>query len=166
MPERQAPTLGLSQSFRPSHDPLLAEVRGNYLASVRLIRVTRPSDWSLSARIVDQDAIHESDPTIAAIVPNPILADAGNREEARCHPLVSDTWRRISFRQESGRRVIVRICNRLDRQICTTNVSKKSTTDPAVRQLGLLAKYRYWNVGASRCWGLRISATLARPHFP
>ena len=50
------------------------------------------------ARIVDQDAIHVSGRPIAAIVPNPIFADAGHGEEARCHPLESDTWRRISFR--------------------------------------------------------------------
>ena len=33
-----------------SHDLTFGEVRGGYLASVRLIRVTIPSHWSFSAR--------------------------------------------------------------------------------------------------------------------
>jgi hypothetical protein len=45
--------------------------------------------------ITDQHAVHVSVRPVTAIVPGPVLMNAGYREEARCHPLVLDASRRM-----------------------------------------------------------------------
>ena len=37
--------------------------------------------------ITDQDAIHLACRSVTAVVPTPVVADAGHDEEIRCHPL-------------------------------------------------------------------------------
>src|SRR4051812_33187529 len=99
-------------------------------------------------RIIDQDAIHIPRGLVAAIVPNSVFADARHNEEAWCDPLVEDARWWILLRQERCRRVVTRIRNRLNCQICSAVFRIEPAPNAAIRQLGFLSEDRYRNFSA------------------
>ena len=92
-------------------------------------------------RIVDQNAIHIADRSVTAIVPNPVLTDAGHYEEVLRYPFEYDA----GIRQKRCGGVVFGICDRLDRQICAAIVGVETPPGSTVRQFGVFTENRYWN---------------------
>src|SRR5947208_5189612 len=66
--------------------------------------------------IIDQYAIYGAAAAVAAVVPDPVLANAGHDKEIRCDPLVDDAGRRLHLGQERRGRIVTGIVDRLHRQ--------------------------------------------------
>jgi hypothetical protein len=76
----------------------------------------------LGRGIIDQHAVQGAVAAVAAIVPDPVLADAGHDKEIRCDPFVDDAGRRPLLGQERGGRIVVGLATD-----CTVRSARRSS---------------------------------------
>src|SRR2546430_2463806 len=98
--------------------------------------------------IIDQYAIYGAAAAVAAVVPDPVLANAGHGKEIRCDPLVDDAGRRLHLGQERRGRIVPGIGNGLHRQVGAAVFGEKPPPGSAFGRSGVAGEDRDWHVDA------------------
>jgi len=88
---------------------------------------------------------------VATVVPSPPISNARYREETRRHSSVLDIIWRPLLLEKSGRRVVLRIRNGLQRQICSVIPSEEAPPRSALWLPTVLSKNVYWNIDSTAC---------------
>ena len=106
-----------------------------------------PDDYAVPTKlfcgwIVDQHAVHDAVAAIAAVVPDPILTNAGHHKKVGRDPSVNDAGRRPLLGQECGRRIVRGIGNGLHSEIRAVVVREKAPPCAALRGSRISAENR------------------------
>jgi hypothetical protein len=86
---------------------------------------------------------------VAPVVPSPPVSNARYREETRRHPSVLDIIRRPPLREKSGRRVVLRIGNGLQCQICAVVLCEETPSRSALWRPRVLSENAHGNIDVS-----------------
>ena len=86
---------------------------------------------------------------VAPVVPSPPISNARYREETRRHPTVLDIIRRPLLREKSGRRVVLRIGNGLQCQICAVVLCEETPSRSALWRPRVLSENTHRDIKIS-----------------